>query len=128
MKFNSLVFVLVLAVVSWAQSSTPVAQSTAKPDSPAGQSGSGCSCCATMNHGEGHAHACGHHAADADDKHAGCCSGMDSHAGMSCMKNMKDGGDAKDMSASKGADDKDSKMCMSGDHGAGCCGGKDEKS
>jgi hypothetical protein len=109
-SFKLLVMILALAVLPWAQTSTPdsskpEAQSSAKSD---------CPCCQKMADSKDAKSCCAHHdMASKDGKGMSCCGGKDA---KSCMK-----GEKKEMACAKeGCCKKD------GDKSAmACCSGGD---
>jgi hypothetical protein len=125
MKYKLLAAVLVLTVMSWAQTTTQSAPSTPQQSTvPADKAK--CGCCDKMAATDAKdAHACcAHHDKQAKDSKemASCCAGKDAKSdgkdAMACMKADKD----KTATASCGD-------CCSKDHEKGCCAShkKDDK-
>lgn len=99
MKYRMLSLILVLTVVSWAQTAT---QST--PSTPQTQEKSKCACCDKMA------------ASDSKDVHAACMGKHDRKEMASCCA-------GKDEKSCCGG--KDAKSCMKDSKMAYCCKGKD---
>lgn len=114
-SFKLLVMILALAVLPWAQTSTP---DSSKPDTQS-TTKTHCPCCQKMADSKDGKSCCAHHGMAAKDgKDMACCSGRD---GKSCMK-----GDKKEMACAKEGCCKDSKDCCQkdGDKSAmACCSG-----
>jgi len=124
-SLKTLVLLLALTSLPWAQTSTPdsskpAAQSTAKTE---------CPCCQKMAEGKEGKSCCAHHdMAAKDGKAMSCCSGKDAKScmgkdGKSCMKGDKDQMAAcgkEDCCGSAGCmkdGDKSTMACCSGDCG-----------
>ncbi len=131
MKHKVFALILALTVMSWAQTSTPVAPS-APADSTSTEKAK-CSCCEKMAAGskDGHAACMRHGKGDAKDM-ASCCAGKEGSSccggkdAKSCMKDKTaasccKGDCCKDKKASC-CDRKPGKGC-----GKNCCGSKDDK-
>lgn len=120
MKYRTLVAVLALAVMSWAQTATQTTPSTQQSPAPADKKAS---CCDKMNATDAKdAHACcAHQDAQAKDGAgaASCCAGKDASCcgkdAKSCMKADKDK-TATASCANCGSGD-----CCAKDHEKGCC-------
>lgn len=133
MKYKMFALILTIAVMSWAQTATPVVPSTT-PQSTVPAAKAKCGCCDKMAAADSKdtPACCAHHdMKTADGKEMSCCAGKDAKAGgkdaMACMKNSKD----KAASCCKGKDGCTKDSCGKDKAAAACCAGKcgkDEKS
>jgi hypothetical protein len=131
MKLKLIPLFLALAVMSWAQSTTPNQAPTQEQKSVPADAKANCPCCDKMASADQKGgHACMHHGAiEKDGKEAkSCCAGKDAKDAGACCNGKEDKSCCVGKSSSK--DDKASTACCGNDkdganHEMACCSSKE---
>ena len=115
-RITAIMFTIVLAAFSWAQTATPANPTQPSTATAPVATKADCPCCQKITDGKATESCCAHHQDGSAKAETSCCKGKDGKDAMSCMKGDKD----------KSAD----ACCLSGKCGGegkeGCCSKSDK--